>query len=265
MEIIVSDNCSPGTDTEDLVAEYMKKDSRVQFFKQPENKGPYFNFKFVLSKASGQYFMWAADDDNWEQNFIEEIMAFFRPEKKNYVAAITEGQYIDPNGESYDFFAEGKPFYDFYSEKKMDRLSHMLRFNYGNLVYGIFKTAALKKDNIIFVQNEIPFLLQLAEKGNFKVIPGVGFYKKPPFYQTYLQAKWEKQGGWLPMSSFTLKYYKGLKSNFYYHLAASVNIRKAIQSLDLKNGQKRLQICLSSFYLAKHFFSFITRYKQKTA
>lgn len=264
LEIIVSDNCSPAEETEKIVNEFIEKDNRIQFFRQPENKGPFFNFKFVLSKAKGDYFMWAADDDKWNSSFIEKIMLTFKTEEKNYVAVITEGQYIDNNGNNYDFFSEGKPFYNFYSEKKMSRLIHLLKFNYGNLVYGIFKTAALKKNNIIFAENEIPFLLQVMEKGNFKVLPDVGFYKNPPSYQTYLQARWEKSGGKLPNSSFTYKYYKGLKLNFFYHLAAFDNIRKAIRSLDLKNAEKNYLIFLSFFYLAKHFFYFIIRYKPKS-
>ncbi len=28
--------------------------------------GGVFNFKFVLEKATGKYFMWAVDDDEWK-------------------------------------------------------------------------------------------------------------------------------------------------------------------------------------------------------
>lgn len=71
IEIIVSDNCSPGPETEVVVQEFIAKDSRIQYFRQQENKGGPFNGKFVLEKATGEYFMWAADDDEWEDRFIE--------------------------------------------------------------------------------------------------------------------------------------------------------------------------------------------------
>lgn len=70
LEIIVSDNCSPDSETEMVVREFMSKDSRIQYFCQVENKGAAFNFKFVLEKATGEYFMWAADDDEWSPNFV---------------------------------------------------------------------------------------------------------------------------------------------------------------------------------------------------
>ncbi len=59
LEIIVSDNCSPGSETEAVVREFCLKDNRIQYFRQDTNKGPAFNFRFVLEKATGEYFMFA--------------------------------------------------------------------------------------------------------------------------------------------------------------------------------------------------------------
>lgn len=72
LEIIISDDCSPDPETEAVAREFMEKDSRIQYFRQGENKGPSFNFKFVYEKATGEYFMWAADDDGWNQTYIED-------------------------------------------------------------------------------------------------------------------------------------------------------------------------------------------------
>jgi glycosyltransferase involved in cell wall biosynthesis len=71
LEIIVSDNCSPGKGVQEVVQEFLAKDLRIQYYRQSENKGPFLNLAFVLKKATGDYFMWAADDDEWEENFVE--------------------------------------------------------------------------------------------------------------------------------------------------------------------------------------------------
>lgn len=71
LEIIVSDNYSPGQETELVVEKFTEKDQRIKYFKQKENKGAVANFKFVLKKSKGEYFMWAADDDEWDYQFIE--------------------------------------------------------------------------------------------------------------------------------------------------------------------------------------------------
>lgn len=70
LEIIVSDNASPGEETESIVREFMAGDTRIIYYRQPENLGSMLNFRFVLEKATGEYFMWAADDDEWENTFV---------------------------------------------------------------------------------------------------------------------------------------------------------------------------------------------------
>lgn len=79
LEIIVSDNCSNQKyDIEGLVSRYQQGDSRIIFFRQPINKGAFFNFQFVLEKASGEYFMWFADDDNKAPIFIEKSLEIMK-------------------------------------------------------------------------------------------------------------------------------------------------------------------------------------------
>ena len=57
------------------MAEVTKRDQRVRYFRQPKNIGWHNNFKFVLGQATGEFFMWAADDDEWNRQFIERCLA----------------------------------------------------------------------------------------------------------------------------------------------------------------------------------------------
>jgi glycosyltransferase involved in cell wall biosynthesis len=76
LEVIISDNGSPNGETEALANELMRDDPRIRFYRQPENRGAAFNFAFVEQAASGDYFMWAADDDRWESpQLIERLLA----------------------------------------------------------------------------------------------------------------------------------------------------------------------------------------------
>jgi len=74
LEIVVSNNCS----TNGLVAAVLNRcaelDPRIRAFHQPENLGIVKNFKFVLRQAASDFFMWAADDDEWDPTFIERCM-----------------------------------------------------------------------------------------------------------------------------------------------------------------------------------------------
>lgn len=75
LEILISDNASPGPETERVVRGFSVTDERIKYFRQPANIGAIANFRFVLAKASGDYFMWAADDDEWDTRFIETCLA----------------------------------------------------------------------------------------------------------------------------------------------------------------------------------------------
>ncbi|MBA4389463.1 MAG: hypothetical protein C0399_00795 [Syntrophus sp. (in: bacteria)] len=77
LEIIISDNASVTPETKLVVNEFLTSDSRIKYFRQEENIGAFHNFKFLFDKATGDYFMWAADDDEWRPEFIESCVELF--------------------------------------------------------------------------------------------------------------------------------------------------------------------------------------------
>src|SRR5262249_40253460 len=69
-EIIISDNGS----TDDTCANcerYAAADSRINYYRQSENRGPAWNFNFVCDQSTAPYFMWAACDDRWDPRCLE--------------------------------------------------------------------------------------------------------------------------------------------------------------------------------------------------
>ncbi len=76
LEIVVSDNCTPGPEVKSILYEFQEKDKRVRGFIQPQNFGSTHNWKFVLEKSAGKYFMWLSDDDLISERFIEEAVNF---------------------------------------------------------------------------------------------------------------------------------------------------------------------------------------------
>lgn len=74
LQIIVSDNASTNMDVQRVAMEFAEKDSRIRYIRQSSNIGAMGNFKFVLSQSTGEYFMWAADDDEWADTFIESCL-----------------------------------------------------------------------------------------------------------------------------------------------------------------------------------------------
>lgn len=72
--LIISDNAS-SDNTEFICQKYEKQDARIKYIRQPINIGVENNFQFV-KKASSEYkyFIWAAHDDFWEINWLEELI-----------------------------------------------------------------------------------------------------------------------------------------------------------------------------------------------
>lgn len=73
-ELILSDNASTD-ETETIAREYAARDSRIRYQRQVSNVGATNNFNVVLNSAKGRYYMWAAHDDIWEPDFLQEMVA----------------------------------------------------------------------------------------------------------------------------------------------------------------------------------------------
>lgn len=75
-ELIISDNASTDR-TEAICRAYENQDARIKYIRQSTNLGAGVNFRFVLEEAIGQYFMWAASDDCWSNNWLETLLRDF--------------------------------------------------------------------------------------------------------------------------------------------------------------------------------------------
>lgn len=69
-EIVISDNASTDS-TATICAEYVRRHPKIRYFRQDTNIGGERNFKFVLDRARGIYFMWAAADDVRSPDFLD--------------------------------------------------------------------------------------------------------------------------------------------------------------------------------------------------
>jgi len=75
IRIIISDDASPNLALRKIGLNFQKKDKRVKYFRHLKNIGRFKNFKFLLKKAVGKYFMWASDDDLWDSRYIERCVS----------------------------------------------------------------------------------------------------------------------------------------------------------------------------------------------
>jgi len=96
MQIIISDNASTDA-TPEIIAAWKKRDPRISACRQSENMGAPANFDWVLQQAAAPWVMFAAHDDWWSPNYVEELYgaATARPGTQLAVPLVT---LIRPDG-----------------------------------------------------------------------------------------------------------------------------------------------------------------------
>lgn len=77
LELVVSDNASTDA-TASLCEAFCARDTRVRYVRQETNLGATENFRSVLRRAQGPFFMWLGDDDWLDPDYIAECMTILR-------------------------------------------------------------------------------------------------------------------------------------------------------------------------------------------
>lgn len=139
LEIIVSDNCLLGPETEAVVQEFMEGDKRIRFYRQDIHKGMMLNFQFVLKKATGDYFMWAAEDDEWDETYIESLLKPLLGNEKMLIS-FCPFAYMDISGNKI----KGTHNYDYSSSYRIIRLIKLCYYYDDLFLYGIHRRKNLK-------------------------------------------------------------------------------------------------------------------------
>ena len=177
LDIIVSDNAS-NDGTWGIIQEFSQSDSRFRIFKQDDNKGAAFNFKFVLDQARGEYFIWAGAHDKWDQNLIEECIEEMQ-KKPGLVLCFPQTRWIDNEGKiiNNDYEAVN-------TGSCLSPASRILTFfkqtNRCNAIYG------LHERNILLstlpwpdtVGSDFFILMKIAEYGNICSVKKTSWYRR---------------------------------------------------------------------------------------
>lgn len=148
LEIIVSDNATPNGLTDEVLHAFMQRDSRIKYFQQLENRGALFNFQFVMDKATGEYFMWAADDDYRTPTYVEMLVEQMRycPDCSISFCDFAE---VDENGVQAEGYPHHLPLLRPFTSRC--RLIRLIRFFFqleskgkANLIYGLMRRESLR-------------------------------------------------------------------------------------------------------------------------
>ena len=181
LEIIVSDNASPGPETEQVINYFTQLDKRIKHFRQETNIGGTNNYKFVLNEARGKYFAWFADDDACDVNYIAELVSCLES-RPDFVLAMCDVLIRDEinstaREEKLTSIRVDKVENNWFTARKV-----FFAYPTSNVffcIYGIYRTQVLKECRLNFLSRwkqivfamEVPFLAQIATRGKIVSIP----------------------------------------------------------------------------------------------
>lgn len=162
-ELIISNNQSTDL-THSICQEYAASDRRVKYIRQSVNIGSALNFKYVLEKAVGKYFIWAAADDFRSSDFLEENVGFLEF-NLTYVAS-TSPNYLEGQEQT----AEGLINFDIKGEV-FERFQQFFQYCWKShgIFYSLIRTSVLKECSIVgqsYIAADWAIDLYLASRGN---------------------------------------------------------------------------------------------------
>ena len=139
--LVISDNASTDGTTE-ILARLAQQDTRITLIEQFENKGIAANFRAVLDACQTPYFMWAAADDVWQDNWIERLLPIA---KRQDTIAFGQTQDVDQSLRKRSHPANGRDL-SFSGPRLIRRLRYFLSpglLGRANPIYGIFRKELL--------------------------------------------------------------------------------------------------------------------------
>ncbi|QQG44077.1 MAG: glycosyltransferase family 2 protein [Candidatus Roizmanbacteria bacterium] len=148
IEIIISNDASVD-DTYKICKAYAKKDKRIKIFQQKKNLGLPKNHNFVLSKAKGEYFMWAGDDDPRSKMMIKALANSLIKHKEAVLAVCN---YVEFKGNKRKIINLD---YKSYLKSYNAITTYLLKPDL--LFWGLYKTEVLKQIKGFHMDNR-PFL-----------------------------------------------------------------------------------------------------------
>lgn len=205
MEIIVSDNASPGEAGQqalDVMAEFAS-DPRITFYRQSENMGAVENFRFVRKKAHGEFFTYASDDDEWLDQHLEKLMRIHM--QGEYVLVASSQWHSHPDSDKHFAFLPipGSVF----TGGVKSQLRNFLRLHHWNyakacIIYGVFRTSAMPEfmefpgidKEMQDIGADLLFLYEVLSRGNAYFLPEKTWIRGErfafsPYKQMYMSAK----------------------------------------------------------------------------
>ncbi len=144
-ELVISDNASTD-ETEDICRDYMRRDRRVRYFRNPRNLGASDNYTAVFGYSRGRYFKWSSGNDSCAPEFLSRC-AQVLDDNPDVVLAYPRTRLFETMVEEFEEYEEGL---DLQQERPSDRFRAFLNWRgLNNAMNGVIRSSALRRTPVI--------------------------------------------------------------------------------------------------------------------
>jgi glycosyltransferase involved in cell wall biosynthesis len=174
--LIISDNGSTD-DTQAICEEYARRDDRIQYRRQTENRGASWNFRHVFDLAKTEYFKWSCHDDVCRPEFVERCVEILDRDP-GITLCFSKSSLIDEHGRligPYDNRCLPT------ASSAHERLSEVLsRLGLCHMQFGVVRSAVLARTSLIADHPGADRIMiaQLALLGRFHEVPDCLFERR---------------------------------------------------------------------------------------
>lgn len=193
-ELVIADNAS--TDgTEAICREYVARDSRVRYHRNPQNLGGPGNFRRVFRLCRGEYHKWSTADDLWHPTLVEKCVAVLDA-RPDVVLAYPRSNIVDAEGRVVRTFDDPLDLPEESAAVRCERVILESTFCHAHL--GVLRRTAMLRTGLIGSElaSDIRFLAEMAMLGKFAVVPEYLFGRR--FHEASSSwarddAEWQRQ------------------------------------------------------------------------
>ncbi|MGB8320751.1 MAG: glycosyltransferase, partial [Ignavibacteriaceae bacterium] len=175
-ELIICDNCSEDSSHE-ICLKYKAIDSRIKYLRNNKNIGASANFNQAYLLSSGEYFMWAADHDQWDKAFISDCI---EPMINDPSVALSYGLtvLIDGDDNVIEVMSDRLDTRNLSPSERFIKVMWNIRIC--NSIYGLMRSSIIKKTGLIskIIGSDHAFLAELNLYGSMVQIEKPVFYRR---------------------------------------------------------------------------------------
>lgn len=175
-ELIVSDNASTDA-TEQICREYVKRDSRVRYFRNAKNIGANPNFNRVFQLSSSEYFKWASANDIVEPEMLAKCVEVLDGEPEIVMCYPRTKIFSDASSAAEKYqdnchLVSSRPSIRFIG------LLENMKLN--NVMNGMIRSEVLKKTKLIenYFSSDVNLIAEIALYGKIFEIPEYLFLRR---------------------------------------------------------------------------------------